>query len=121
MNIPAQTKPAIWGAIGGALACAVIGFSWGGWVTGSTASKEAAVSAQDARVAALAPICAARFRAQVDATEKVAQLAAASYWERADVVEKSGAAMMPGSKEVDDDVARACAQILMKPSSTNET
>ncbi len=114
MNIPTQTKPALWGAVGGAVLCAIVGFSWGGWVTGGTARQEAAESAHDARVAALAPICAQRFRGQGDAAAKIAELAAASSWDRADVVMKSGYALMPGSKEADSDVARTCAQILTK-------
>jgi hypothetical protein len=30
-------KPACWGAAGGAIALAIIGFTWGGWVTGGHA------------------------------------------------------------------------------------
>ncbi len=37
MNIPIETKPALWGLAGGALALAVIGFTWGGWITAGTA------------------------------------------------------------------------------------
>ncbi|WP_422002424.1 alpha/beta fold hydrolase [Reyranella sp.] len=114
MKIPSQTKPVIWGAVGGAILCAVVGFSWGGWVTGATARKEAAVAATDSRVAALAPICAQRFRAQDDASAKIAALAKADWWDRSKAVEKSGFAVMPGSKEADSDVARACAEILAK-------
>ena len=114
MNIPPQTKPAIWGVIGGAALCAIVGFGWGGWVTGATARKEAAVSAHEARVAALAPICAQRFRSQSDAAGKLAALAKANSWDRADVVIKSGFAVMPGSKEANSDVAGACAQLLTK-------
>jgi len=115
MNIPKDTKPLIWGAVGGAVICAVLGFTWGGWTTGSTARKEQAVAAQSATVAALAPICAERFRAQSDGPAKIAALAQASSWERATVVEKSGFALMPGSKTTDSDVARACAEILAVP------
>ena len=114
MKIPPQTRPALWGAVGGAVLCAVVGFSWGGWVTGRTAHQEAAESAHDARVAALAPICAQRFRGQSDAAARIAQLAAANSWDRADVVIKSGFVVMPGSKEPDSDVARTCAQILTR-------
>jgi hypothetical protein len=28
MNVPASVKPAVWGAIGGAIAAIVIGFAW---------------------------------------------------------------------------------------------
>ena len=66
-------------------------------------------------VAALAPICADRFRAQGDSAVKIAELTKASSWDRGNVVEKSGFAMMPGSKTTDSDVARACAEILANP------
>src|SRR5712664_4471436 len=87
----------------------------GGWVTGGTARKDAATAAHDAVVVALAPICADRFRAQGDAPAKIAELAKASSWERGSVVEKSGYALMPGSKTTDSDVARACAEMLATP------
>jgi hypothetical protein len=115
MNLPKDTKPMLWGAVGGAVIVAVLGFTWGGWVTGSTARKDAGVAAHNAMVAALAPICAERFRAQGDSPAKIAELAKASSWERGSVVEKSGFAMMPGSKTADTDVARACAEILATP------
>jgi hypothetical protein len=73
------------------------------------------VAAHDAVVVALAPICADRFRAQGDAPAKIAELAKASSWERGSVVEKSGYALMPGSKTIDSDVARACAEMLATP------
>ena len=34
MKFPTNTKPLLWGAVGGAAACMIVGFSWGGWVTG---------------------------------------------------------------------------------------
>jgi len=80
----------VWGAVVGAVACVIVGFSWGGWVTGGTARKDAATAAHDAVVVALAPICAAQYRAQSDGPAKIAELAKASSWERGSVVEKSG-------------------------------
>jgi alpha/beta superfamily hydrolase len=105
----------IWGVVIGAAACAILGFTWGGWVTGSTARKDAMAAGHSATVMALAPYCAERFRAQGDATAKMAELAKASTWERSNVVEKSGFAVMPGTKTNDSDIARACAELLMVP------
>ena len=42
-------------------------------------------------------------------------LAKASTWERSNVVEKSGFAVMPGTKSNDSDIARACVELLMAP------
>ncbi|MBI3196597.1 MAG: hypothetical protein HYZ40_03605 [Rhodospirillales bacterium] len=115
MKLPENTNAYLWGAALGAIALAVVGFGWGGWVTGGTATKTAAAAASDARVAALAPICAASFRAQGDSALKIAELAKASSWDRGNVIEKSGFATMQGAKSADSDVARACAEILENP------
>src|SRR6266446_7758201 len=71
MQFPTNTKPLVWGGVAGAVACMIVGFSWGGWVTGGTARKDAATAVHDAVVVALAPICADRFRAQGDAPAKI--------------------------------------------------
>jgi alpha/beta superfamily hydrolase len=105
MRMPKDTKPLIQGALVGAVVCAILGFSWGGWVTGETARKDAAVSAHDATVVALAPFCAERFLAQGDASARMAELAKASIWQRNRVLEKSGFAALPGSKTGEPDLA----------------
>lgn len=115
MKLPENTNAYLWGAAIGAIALAVVGFGWGGWVTGGTSMKNAATAAREAKVAALAPICAERFRTQGDSAMKIAELAKSSSWERGNVVERSGFAIMPGNKTSDADVARACAEILTNP------
>jgi hypothetical protein len=52
MNVPDWVKPAVWGVIGGAIAAIAVGFFWGGWVTGGTATKMEAASAEAAIVQA---------------------------------------------------------------------
>jgi hypothetical protein len=111
MNMPANTKPWIQGGAVGAIALAIIGFGWGGWVTGGTSARNSAAASHEAVVAALAPICVERFRTQGDAVVRTA-LVKASSWERGSLIEKSGFATMPGSTTADSDVARACADIL---------
>lgn len=115
MTLPQNTKSYLWGAAGGAIALATLGFTWGGWVTGGTARKESAAAAHDAVVAALAPICVEQFRAQTDSSGKLSALQKASSWERGNIVEKSGYATMPGTSSTDIDVARACAELLVTP------
>lgn len=118
MNLPINTKPWIQGVVAGAIVATVAGFSWGGWVTGGSADKRVAVAAHDATVTALASICAERFRAQDDAAAKLVELTKTSSWDRGNVVERSGFAIMPGSKTADTDVARACAESLASPTAT---
>ena len=115
MKLPINIKPLIQGAVLGAIACAAIGFIWGGWVTGGTAHKDAVIAAHDATVTALAPLCAERFRAQGDASDRLAELTKVSAWERSRVLEKSGFASLPGSKSSEPDLARACVELLMAP------
>ncbi len=112
MNIPMEVKPAAWGAIGGAVALAILGFTWGGWVTSGSSAEAAQRSANTAVVAALAPICAMQFRDQTDAEAKLTELKALRSYERADFVEKGGWATMPGSKTAVRGVANSCVEIL---------
>jgi hypothetical protein len=104
-----------WGAVGGAITLAVIGFNWGGWVTSTTANNNARDAADTAIVRVLAPICAEKFQQQADAGAKLADLMKASTWERGSFVEKGGWATMPGASAPNTGVARACAELLQKP------
>lgn len=117
MKLPADTTPFLWGAAAGAVALAILGFNWGGWVTGGTADKRVAASSHEAVVGVLAPICVSLFQAQGDASVKLGELVKTSSWERGSVIERSGFAQMPGSKKPDSDVARACAEMLSNPKS----
>ena len=112
MRLPEQTKPAVWGAVVGAIALAVIGFTWGGWVTGGNATEAAGQTARTAVIAALAPICATQFRDQADAAAKLAELKALGSYERSDFIVKGGWATMPGSEAPVSGVAYSCVDIL---------
>src|SRR3954452_4432699 len=114
MKNPVETKPALWGMAGGAVAAAVVGFSWGGWVTGGTAEADAAQRANSAVVVALAPVCVERFRTAGDAAANLAALKKVDAWSQGDFVEKGGWAATPGSKapEQVSAVAKACALLL---------
>jgi len=117
MEISSETKaavrPALWGAVAGAIALAIVGFSWGGWVTGGTAETLARNSAATAVVAALAPICVEKFRQAADASTNLVEMKKATYaWDQSKFVEKGGWATMPGSTEPNSAVAKACAESL---------
>ncbi len=110
MQVPASVKPAVWGAIGGAIAAMIIGFVWGGWVTGGTAGKMAATSAEDASVLALTPLCVAKAEQQ---PEQLVLLKKESSWNRSDFVTKAGWVASVNEK-FRSDVARACATTLVE-------
>jgi hypothetical protein len=112
MQIPAEVKPAGWGAVGGAAVLAVIGFTWGGWVTAGTAEQKARERAASAVVTSLVPICVDKFRQHANASENLVQLEKVSSWQRGTFIEKGGWATMPGSTAPDSAVARACGEML---------
>jgi hypothetical protein len=115
MKLPAETSPFLWGAAAGAIALAIVGFTWGGWVSGATAEKLAGARAEAATVSALTPICVSQFRASAKAQANFAALKEAKSWEQSDFVSKGGWATMPGSSaEPNGQVAAACAEALSK-------
>jgi alpha/beta superfamily hydrolase len=114
-ELPANTSPFLWGAAAGAIALAIVGFTWGGWVSGGTAERLAATRADTATVAALTPICVTQFNASSKAPASLAALKGTQSYEQAEYVSKGGWATMPGSKgEPNREVAQACAAALTK-------
>ncbi len=107
-----KAKPILMGAVGGAVALAIIGFSWGGWVTGGTADEMATDRADSAVISALAPICVAQFQQQSGFDNKLSELNDIRSFQRATFIEEGGWATMPGSDAGSKDVARACAEMI---------
>lgn len=107
-----QAKPIVMGAIGGAVALAIVGFGWAGWVTGGTAEEIASDRAASAVVAALAPICVAQFQQQSDSDSRLSELNDIRSFQRAAYIEEGGWATMPGSDAGSKDVAKACAEMI---------
>jgi hypothetical protein len=103
------------GIVIGAAATMAIGFSWGGWMTSRTANTLAAEHAQNAVVAALTPICVAKFLQEPDSKANLAALQKiSSNWQQGDYLEKGGWATRPGATSPDYLLARACAEKLIQ-------
>jgi hypothetical protein len=118
MQIPSETKPALWGAAGGAVALAIVGFTWGGWMTTGTATKLADERVDSAVVAVLTPICVEKFQQSGDAIANLAALRKISTsWEQGNFIEKGGWATRPGATSADYVLARACAEKLVQAKS----
>lgn len=117
MEMPSQLMPTFWGAVGGAAAVAFIGFSYGGWVTASTAETLATQRATKAVVSVLAPICVENFNRSKDASAQLVELKKAKAWEQAAFITKGGWAAMPGSKTVDNATASSCAEMIVNSKS----
>ena len=109
-----EIKTALWGAIGGAIVLAIVGFAWGGWVLGGTAQEMAEEMAENAVVARLAPICVEQFKQDSEKDQKLKDLKKEDSWNRDDYVEKQGWATMPGEKNPDSKVAKKCAELLVE-------
>jgi len=107
-------KPFVWGLVVSAVLTMIIGFAFGGWVTGGTAQKMAEEMADEAVIDRLAPICVVQFNQDPEKDRKLKELKEKSSWDRKDYVEKQGWATMPGEKEPDSNVADECARRLVE-------
>jgi hypothetical protein len=107
-------KPAVWGAIVGAVTTMIMGFSWLGWTLGGTADRMAVERANAAVVVALTPSCVSRFMQQPNAAVKLKELQAIDSWKRQEFVEAGGWATSSGDTAPNSNVANACAEQLLK-------
>ena len=110
MKIPVQVKPAAWGAVAGAVAAMIIGFAWGGWVTGGTSERNAGVAAQTAVVQAFVPLCVAKAEQQ---PEELILLKKESSYSRKDFVVKAGW-VSNVTEKYRRDVAESCALAIVE-------
>ena len=102
-----------WCCVASAVLTMIIGFSWGGWVTGGTARTTAEITALDTVVKRLAPICVVQSGSDPAKARKLIALKEESSWQRGEYVGKQGWATMPGEQEPDGKVAEACAKLLV--------
>lgn len=114
MNVPSWTKPALYGAIVGGIVVAVVGFTWGGWVTGGSAAQSATAAADASRADLAAAVCVQNFLAGDNPREALAALQAetSSFQQRA-LVEEGGWAVMPDSDVANRQAATLCTRMLM--------
>jgi hypothetical protein len=113
-NMMAIVKSALIGAAAGAAALAVLGFNWGGWVTGGTAERIADRKASAAVVLALAPICVDKFRHQSDAGARFVSFQELSSYDRTGFIEKGGWAATLGGEQDNLAIIHACAASLTR-------
>ena len=107
-------KTVIWSAIGGAIFTMILGFSWGGWVLGSTALNLGEEMAQTAVSDRLTPICVGQFNLDPKKAEKLKILNEKGSWEGDDYIMAQGWSTIPFEKEPDNRIADSCYALLMK-------
>ena len=115
MKLPDWLKPAIWGIVGGAIAAIIVGFAWGGWVTGGTATDMQQASATSATVQALTPLCVTKGEQE---PEMLVALNEESRWQQDDFVIEAGW-VDNVREEYRTDVARTCATVLVEGMETD--
>ncbi|SMH46814.1 hypothetical protein [Maritimibacter sp. HL-12] len=108
MTTPEWLKPGIYGALIGAVLVGVVGFTWGGWVTGGTASDRAKALSRSNVVASMVPVCVGMARSDPARVDKLATIRDASTYQRRDALMKAGWATVPGTDSPDRDIAEAC-------------
>ncbi len=111
-------KRLLQGAAVGAVATIFVGFNWGGWFLGSTAHEMAQEQSKLAVVAALAPVCADKFRAQPDAAAKAIALSKVESWKRAEEFPKEFVTL-PGETYPNSALVDACYALLLAPKSAS--
>ena len=111
-----KVKLGLWGAAGGAVVLAIVGFNWGGWVTGSTAQEMAADAAEKAVVDRLAAICVEQYNRDPEKDQKLKKMMEIDSWNRDGYVREQGWGTMPGEKDPDRRVSSQCANLLSEMS-----
>lgn len=108
MTTPEWLKPGVYGALVGAVFVGVVGFTWGGWMTGSNADKMASAMARDEVVSAMVPVCLDMARDDPDRATQLATIRDASSYKRRDAIMATGWATMPGADAPNRALAQAC-------------
>jgi pimeloyl-ACP methyl ester carboxylesterase len=114
-----------WACAGSVILTIVVGFSWGGWVTGGTAREMAEQSGAQARQEVAAVVCVDRFMAAPDMRAQLTALQGLDRsYQRGKFVEdggwaimpvgSSGSSMMPVSSSDQRKAAALCAEELAK-------
>jgi len=107
-KIKEMIKPLLWGAIGGSILTIIIGFAFGGWVTGGTAQDRI----DESVLPLAAEICANNFKADPDFEKNLAALKKEDRWMKEDYIEKGKWSIMAGDDISTHGVADACVEKL---------
>ena len=110
MATPEWVKPAAWGLVGGAIGAMIVGFVWGGWVTGGTADEMVSAGAESAIVQAFTPLCVVRAQEQ---PEQIALLMEENSYQHDDFVIEAGW-VANVNEDFQTEVARACALAIVE-------
>lgn len=117
-NFQASKTQLFWACAACAVATIVVGFAWGGWVTGGTAKTMAAQAATEARAQLAASVCVERFQKGPDAVAQLTALQNSDTWKRDTFIESGGWATLAGMKQPVEGAASLCVKQLMAAAKT---
>jgi hypothetical protein len=105
----------LWSCVCASVATMIVGFAWGGWVTGGTATRMATDAAQNARAQLAAASCVYRFNQGPEMAAQLAELKKVQSYEVNSRLVKGGWATMPGNPEPVVGAADICGHTLLNP------
>ena len=108
MELPKWTEPALYGAGAGAIALVIIGFNWGGWVTGGTSAEMSEKLSRSAVAEALTPYCLALSISDPSSIDIMKKLNEAASYKKRGILEKAGWATPLGTSEPNRSLADSC-------------
>lgn len=108
----ASKKVLVWSWVGVAILTMVVGFTWGGWVTGGAATAQAKTAAEDAVAQLAADVCFTRFMTAPEVGVSLAALKEEKSYARKSFVEKGGWVTIGGHDKPTAGAAELCADKL---------
>ena len=102
----------VWTCLGTAVVTMIVGFTWGGWVTGGAAETRAAEAAETGRAELAAAICVERYLGAPDVEARHAAFMEESTWGRDGMIEDAGWTTPLGVEEPVEGAADLCADRL---------
>jgi hypothetical protein len=91
----------------------IVGFSWGGWVTGGTAQEMVEDATEQTTEQLAAALCVERFTSAQDVGVQLASLKEiTSSYRQSEFIEDGGWATLPGTEEANAEGADLCAERL---------
>ncbi len=108
MKLPVWIKPALGGAVAGAIALAVVGFNWGGWMTTGGAEDMADKQTAAAIVETLTPYCLQDARRDSSSFAQLVGMKDEPARTQRAFIEDAGWATPLGGERADRKLAEAC-------------
>ena len=101
-----------WSVAGAAVLTMIVGFTFGGWVTGGTATEMAEEAAEQSAAKLAAAVCVERFINAQDAAAQLAALKETSNWKQKSFVEDGNWTTLAGMEKPVSGAAKLCADQL---------